>query len=107
MKNLFNRALIGLKQGWAVNTLPPHILLLQKNVYIRIFRIIGGLSLLLVLSYKILLFNIYFIIIIYIFTFFYGLYNFYLTFQRFKHMYKVIKNKKELEVRNSPLPNKK
>jgi len=79
MKNLYlnlksklfsnkNSFVLGLKKGLSIPTLPPKINQLYYNPLMRIFRVIGGICILLVLtnqflifSYKIIRFTILFI----------------------------------------------
>lgn len=48
-KTIFQRLLIGLKVGWNAPVLPPKVLNFHNNPLIRIFRVIGGISILTVL----------------------------------------------------------
>ena len=43
-QNLLTRFVVGVKKGLITPTLPAHILNLQNNVFIRLLRVIGGLS---------------------------------------------------------------
>ena len=45
-KTIFNRFLIGLKVGWNAPVLPAKVLSLHNNLFIRIFIIIVGISIL-------------------------------------------------------------
>ena len=48
--NIIKRLITGLKQGWNAPVLPPKVANLHNNVFTRIFRVIGGISLLTVFS---------------------------------------------------------
>ena len=54
-KNLFKRLITGLKQGWNAPVLPNKVLNLHNNILVRIFRVLGGVSIVTVLSKKHLL----------------------------------------------------
>lgn len=96
---------IGLKKGLLTPTLPDHIIALQQNIFIRIFRVICGLNLLFILSHRYeylpgdyyqtclyisLIINILFMI-----------YHMYISYHRIKHIYKTIKSGK-IDIYNSP-----
>ena len=51
-KFFFSRFFIGLKKGILTPTLPNHIILLNNNPIIRIFRVLGGISILLILTHR-------------------------------------------------------
>lgn len=104
--NLLSRLILGINKGWEINTLPSHILQLQMHPLIRIFRVLGGISLLLVLSKKIFVYNLYILYIVFLITILYGIYITFINYHRYKHIYKILKDKKELEIRNSPLDRK-
>lgn len=99
-KTLLTRYLKGYRKGWNTPTLPSHITLIHLHPITRIFRFIGGLSLLLVLTNKLNLFNtnFYFIIILYFIVVLYGIYNYFLFFYRVKHIYKLLKDGKDLDI---------
>ena len=42
MKNLIKRALNEFKSGWSLSELPEHILKIEKNIFVRIFKLIGA-----------------------------------------------------------------
>jgi hypothetical protein len=50
MKNIFNRTLRGIKKGLSTPTLSPQMLNFQALPLIRLLRVIGGISMLLLLS---------------------------------------------------------
>ena len=105
-KSIFQRFLIGAKLGLTTPTLPDHIILLQKNVFIILLRVIGGISVILILTHRLELLcsGIYYVICLYICVLFIILFSFYLmyvNYYRIKHMYKLLKSDK-LNVYNSP-----
>ena len=99
-KNIFTRAWIGIKKGYTIPTLPSSILLLQQNPLIRILRVLGGVSLLSLLSRNFFTFNLngIYLYISFFFTSLFLLYNIYIAIQRYKHMKKILKSK-EVEIR--------
>lgn len=101
-KGYFKRFLIGVKKGWSIDTLPPYLLKLQLHPLIRIFRVIGGLSVLSLLSTEIEVLGIYAVSVATFISFVYGCYMLYITVKRFKHIYYLLQSE-ETEVRNSPL----
>jgi len=56
---LFNRTIIGIKKGWNHPTLPKILLKLQLHPFIRIFRVLGGISILIILTKAYEKYNIY------------------------------------------------
>lgn len=101
-KTIFQRFVVGLKKGWNTPMLPESVINLHNYPLVRIFRVIGGLSVLTVLlkkhlllwlplQYSVLLFAFihisYFVIINFI-KVFYGIYKLWTG---------------DLNVRNSPL----
>lgn len=105
-KNLFNSLYIGLKKGILTKTLPDHILLLQKNIYIRILRVLGGISIILLITHKLQFLGdgIIYIIAVYLCVFisllFYA-YILYINYHRAIHIYKLLKSD-YFDIRNSP-----
>lgn len=51
--------MIGVQKGWNTETLPPQIIQFQQQPIIRVLRLIGGISLILVLSKRINNYNDY------------------------------------------------
>ena len=94
------RFLIGIKKGWQTETLPSHIVKLQLNPLIRIFRVLGGISILGIWTKGWIHLNKYALYLAIAISFLYCLYLIYISYNRVLHMYKVFKNK-ELDVRNS------
>jgi len=106
-KNIISRFFIGVKKGLFTPTLPKHIIQLNNNPIIRIFRVLSGISILLVLTHRLDYFGeglLYFsaLVLCTVLSFLFSLYLIFLTYHRIKHMIKVLKSD-ELDVRNSPL----
>ena len=101
-KTLWQRFLVGIKRGWETDTLPTHLLKLQMHPLIRIFRVLGGISSLGLLSRSIVVLPLFFQVCVVLFTLIYGIYMFYIFYHRIKHIRKVLKSD-ALNIRNSPL----
>lgn len=55
-KTLWQRFLMVIKLGWSTPTLPDNVLLFQMHPLIRVLRVLGGISTVLVLTKKSVLF---------------------------------------------------
>jgi cytochrome c oxidase subunit 2 len=107
-KNNFNSIIIGFKKGYSINTLPDNIRIFLDYPVIRILRVIGGFSVIFYLMNKngIISYNLpyYLNIIITIFAFIQLVQIIIISVIKFVYsLNKLIRNRKELEVRNSPL----
>lgn len=105
-KTIFQRLSLGLKKGWSTPTLPNHIIILQNHIFIRILRVLGGISIILIITHRLEalgngMLYIMFLYLCLIFSFMFSIYLLYINYHRIKHMYKVLKNN-DLEIRNSP-----
>ena len=98
--------MLGLRKGYYTPTLPAYILAIHNHVFVRMFRILGGISMIVCFySYQVITVtgNVsYYFIFFYIINIIFFIYNVYLTYHRFKHIRKLLKGN-ELEIRNSPL----
>lgn len=106
-KKIFSRFFIGLKKGIFTPTLPNHIILLNNNPIIRIFRVLGGISILLIFTHRLDylgdgLLYLYTLVLCTVLALLFSLYLIFLTYHRIKHMIKLFKSD-DLDVRNSPL----
>ena len=106
-KTLFTSIKLELIKGFTTPTLPKHLLELERKPLIRIFRVLGGLTTLLVIKTKLQFLgdgNFYFIAMIIsgILIFSFAIYLFYMSIHRIIHIYKLIKSG-EADVYNSPL----
>lgn len=72
-KSIFQQLKTGIIKGWKTPTLPDYLINLLNNPLIRIFRILGGISYLIILgkSYIPIIFPIYIIAFIIAIFFFY------------------------------------
>ena len=105
-RTFFQRLMIGIKKGYNTPTLPENIQNIHNNLISRVGRVLGGISLLLLLSrrylglaypYNKILFYVLMGIVM-LFT----VYSIYISYHSIIHMYKIFKNN-ELDVKNSPL----
>jgi len=101
-KNYLSRIWKGVKLGWNTPTLPENILKFQLHPLIRILRVLGGISTILILTKKSLLFPSFFLYIFLFLSFLFFIYHTYISYYRIIHMYKTLKSDK-LDVRNSPI----
>jgi hypothetical protein len=69
---------------------------------IRILRVMGGISTLLILSKKSLILPSFFLYVLLLLTFAFFIYHTFISYHRIKHMYKTLKSDK-LDVKNSPV----
>ena len=102
LKHWLKRIFIGFKKGYQTPTLPDHILKITNYPIIRIFRFLGGLSFLLILSKNYLNYPI---IVLYLAMFIatiYTIYHFIISYFKIKHIIKILRSD-ELDIRNSPL----
>lgn len=101
-KSLFKRLVTGLKVGWSAPVLPPKVLDFHNNPFVRIFRVIGGVSILTVFSKKYLLLFLPFKYMVLFFALLHLIYISSISIIKLWYGYKVLKSDK-LNVRNSPL----
>lgn len=104
MKNkttLFKRLVKGIKQGWNAPILPTKVLNFNNNPIVRILRVIGGVSIVMVLSNTHLSLHSAFCYIILFNAFLHFVYITVISFIKLWYGLKVLKSDK-LEVKNSP-----
>ena len=100
-KKLRSRIFYNIKAGWNIPVLPEHITRLDNNFYIRIFKLIGGISVFIIISgigsklNKIYLYLIFTLSILYI------LYSLMISFYAIKHWVHNLRTGKFI-VRNFP-----
>ena len=80
-KTIFQRLLIGGKLGWNTPTLPENVIKFQMNPLIRILRVLGGISTILLLSNKVSSYSMYVFYLVFFFCFF----IFYLSYNNFSY----------------------
>ena len=96
------RAINEFKIGWSLSKLPAHIEVLENNIYIKLFKLIGGICLFLIVSGISQQFDKLIFYIVFIFSFLYSLYRLILVFYIIKQSIINIYTGK-LIVRNSPV----
>ena len=101
-KTIFQRFLTGLKAGWNTPMLPLSITTIHNHPFTRIFRVAGGVSILIVLSnnYSHLLAFLQFIFLLLAFLHF--IYITCISIAKLVHGFKVLKSDK-LNIPNSPI----
>src|ERR1700719_801239 len=97
-----NNLKIGIIKVYNTPTLPDKVLNFNKNIFVRIFRIIGGICLLLTLSKNLFSLNINIIYLVIFIDFLFLIYQFFLIVYRIKNIYKIL-NENSLDIKNSPL----
>ena len=101
-KSLFKRFIIGAKKGLYTPTLPEKILIFNNYPLVRIFRVLGGLSYLILLGKHFIHVSLIIKVIAFFIALLFLIYHLILTFYRIKHVYYLLKSD-ELNIRNSPL----
>jgi hypothetical protein len=98
-KTILNRIWFGIKSGWDLPILPIHISKIDNNIYVRVFKIIGAISVFIILSKIGSKLNDFIYYIIYAISIFFILYKyiiiFYITKQWFHNLIKgkfIVKN---------------
>lgn len=101
-KNLIFRAINEFKNGWNLPTLPDHIVILEKNIYVKFFKLIGAACLFLIVSGIAQQFNNLTFKCIFIISFVFTIYRLVIIFYNLKQ-YIVNIYKGKFIVRNSPV----
>jgi len=102
MKKFFKDILIGIKHGVKLPSLPKSVSIFHNHPLTRIFRVLGGLSILLVLSGSQMIKESIFFYPIFILAFFQFIYIIIINLIKFFYIVYLWKNNK-FQVRNSPL----
>ena len=102
MKNLIKRAINEFKIGWSLSKLPEHILNIEKNIYVKLIKILGPVCVFLIVSGIAQQFNKLIFYYIFMFSFLYSLYRIIIVLYYIKQfIFNVYTGK--LIVRNSPV----
>lgn len=101
-KSISSRIWTGIKLGWNTPILPEKVLNLHSHPFVRVFRVIGGISIITVLSNKHLLLFLPFKYIVLFLALLHFIYIFCINVIKLWYGFKVLKSDK-LNVRNSPL----
>jgi hypothetical protein len=106
MNNKLKKNLSDLKSGvikvYKTPTLPHHVQNINNRNYMRIFRVLGGVCLLLTISKKVFDFNEYIIYLTIFIDVLFLIYQFILQIYRIRNIYRILRSNK-LDIRNSPL----
>lgn len=101
-KSLYQRFITGLKTGWNAPVLPDKVLYIHNHPFVRVFRVIGGLSIVTVLSNKYLLLIFPFNIVVLLLALFHFIYITVISVIKLYHGISVLRSDR-LNVKNSPL----
>ena len=91
-----------MKTGWNAPVLPDKVLYIHNHPFVRVFRVIGGLSIVTVSSNKYLLFIFPFNIVILLLALFHFIYITVISIIKLYHGISVLRSER-LNVKNSPL----
>ena len=93
IKNILKRITIGVKKGINTPTLPDSILKIHMHPIIRVYRVISGISVLLLISNRIpqLPYPMFFYTITLLISVTFLIYSLYISYYRIKHIYFLIK----------------
>lgn len=97
--NMFTRIFKGVKKGLSVPTLPSHLIELQHNIYIRMLRVTGGISIILIITKKLeflgngLLYKVTLTLCV-IISILFSIYLMFININRIIHIYKTFKSDK-------------
>ena len=100
-KTIYSRIIYGIKSGWNMPYLPDHINKLNNNIYIKILKILGSLSIILMLSGIAKQFDKIIYYSIFIISLFYIGYKYLIVFYSIKQWFYHLKNG-DFIVKNSP-----
>src|SRR5260370_16237283 len=92
----------GIIKVYNTPTLPDHVIKFNNRIYVRVFRVIGGISLLSILSRIIFNYNRYIVYIVIFIIILFSFYHLTLMIYRIIHIYKLLRSDK-LDIRNSPI----
>ena len=104
MKKRISNLKLGIIKVYNTPTLPAHIENINNNIFVRIFRVLGGVCLLLTISKKMFLFHYSLIYIAIFINILFLIYQFVLIIYRIKHIYNILKTDK-MDIKNSPIDN--
>ena len=101
-KTIFQRFKSSIKSGWEMPILPDHIIELDKNIYIRMLKIIGPLTIFISISGISLKLNNIIFYINFMISLLYICYKYIIVFYAVKQWFHYLRTGKFI-VRNSPL----
>jgi len=91
-KSVFKRFIIGVSKGWNTPTFPDRWLIFNNHPFVRIFRVLGGLSYLTLLGKDFINVSLTIKVIAFFIALFFLIYHFILTFYRIKHICYLLKS---------------
>ena len=95
---------LGIKKAYGISLLPARVEVFYSSLVMRIFRVVGGASIVLILTGKYILFNKEIQILIIVFSLAHSiLISCIFTIKFFYGLYVIIKKPHVFEVRNSPI----
>lgn len=98
-KTLLERIWNGVKKGYTTPNLPEDKIKLQLHPLIRILRLIGGLSFLVIVGKSYVQYDAYVLYLAMFFSILFLIYHIVISYYRFKHIIITIKSD-ELDIRN-------
>lgn len=101
-KTLLQCLFIGLKVGWNTPLLPKYMINIHNHSFTRIFRVIGGISIITVLSKNYLLLYTPLKFVVLLLAFLHFIYITVISMIKLIHGFKVLKSDK-LNIKNSPM----
>lgn len=102
MKKTFKDFIYGVRLGIKLSLLPEPISKYHNNTLIRVFRVLGGISILLILTKAEIINKPYIYIMVFVLAFLQFIYIIIISIIKFCYYIYLLKNKR-LKVRNSPL----
>lgn len=101
-KSISQGFITGIKVGWNTSMLPRKVVSFHNNPFVKIFRVIGGITIVTVLSKKHILLFLPFKFIVLFFALLHFIYIFIISMIKLWYGFKILKSD-VLNVRNSPL----
>ena len=86
-KSLISRIWYGIKSGWQLPSLPDHIIKIDRNLYVRIFKGIGAVCVFLIFNATPHQYPKPYFYIIFLFSFLYSLYRLVLVIYSIKQFF--------------------
>ena len=102
MKKRMSNIKSGIIKVYNTPTLPAHIENINKNIFVRIFRVLGGVCLLLILSQRIFYFHYSLIYVAIFINILFLIYQFVLIIYRIKNICYILRSD-EMDIKNSPI----
>jgi hypothetical protein len=98
-KNTIKRIMTGVSEGWKLETLPANKLKFHEHPFTRIFRVLGGICIILIITKRVLALPPFFFYLVIIIGFMHMVYIIYIAISSLIHLRGLYLNGK-LEVRN-------